>query len=616
MESNAIKARELMNSITPVAKTGEDSITLKGHTVSFNDLIQMSGAKLKGGLNALIGHTSLASVPDTPPGADASDTSKSGLGDNGDHDVAHADGHEDSSDRGEDRFESHRTDGRDDRDSPQDTGRGRDTVQSDKPDQGGQQARRDDHGQNDDHGAKADDGAGSDTPEAPGNGENGSGEDQTAGSDTNDSAGETAANAAAANGAANGADQQQAENVLASVLGNAQNTALPQQAAQQAANATQANGGKENAVDGISTALNNTGKQAAASANPGNHGPQHGQAQQTPNGANANMAAQGDAQAQAQNAALGNATAASDSRASQQAAQMSQMVGDGNKVNVTVNVSDESSTLVSKPGSTLSASTVGATDTSGQSKNGQQGQHGQNAPGMNPMVQQAAQQAGGGNAQNGQAQAQALQAAGGAEGKGPMQAAVQANSNAQPLQAGGEQTATAGTNSTTETQQTQQSQTAAKTATPQHSQQARQAVLDQVSVQITKAINAGMDKINIQLKPESMGRIDVQIEMTKDGQMTAVVTADNKDTLDLLQRDSRELERSLQAAGLDVDNDGLKFELRGQNGEALAEDNGTGGAMDDLFAKDAGGEEATLEELLAQHEPKDIISDTKVDVRA
>ncbi len=57
------------------------------------------------------------------------------------------------------------------------------------------------------------------------------------------------------------------------------------------------------------------------------------------------------------------------------------------------------------------------------------------------------------------------------------------------------------------------------------------------------------------------------MEVGHDGRVNAVVTADNKDTLDMLQKDSRELERALQQAGLQADSGSLSFNLRGQNGD-------------------------------------------------
>lgn len=88
---------------------------------------------------------------------------------------------------------------------------------------------------------------------------------------------------------------------------------------------------------------------------------------------------------------------------------------------------------------------------------------------------------------------------------------------------------------------------------------------DQVSVHITKAIKNGIDRINIQLKPQSLGRVDIQLELAADGRVTATVTADSRQAFDLLQQDARELEQALQQAGLKADSNSLSFNLRGQN---------------------------------------------------
>lgn len=103
---------------------------------------------------------------------------------------------------------------------------------------------------------------------------------------------------------------------------------------------------------------------------------------------------------------------------------------------------------------------------------------------------------------------------------------------------------------------------------------------DQVSVHITKAIKNGIDRIDIQLKPQSLGRIDVHLEMTGDGRVTATVTAETRQALELLQNDSRALEQALQQAGLKTDSNSLNFNLRGQansHGEQRSPHGGNGG---------------------------------------
>jgi flagellar hook-length control protein FliK len=87
---------------------------------------------------------------------------------------------------------------------------------------------------------------------------------------------------------------------------------------------------------------------------------------------------------------------------------------------------------------------------------------------------------------------------------------------------------------------------------------------DQFAVHVARAAASGSDQISIKLKPAALGQVDVKLEVTHDGRVAAVVTAEKADTLDLLQRDSRALERALQDAGLKTDSNSLQFSLRGE----------------------------------------------------
>ena len=176
---------------------------------------------------------------------------------------------------------------------------------------------------------------------------------------------------------------------------------------------------------------------------------------------------------------------------------------------------------------------------------------------------------------------------------------------------GGEAQASANPNGTAETQQSQQN-AAAKAAAARPFNLPRQAVVDQVTVQITKAINSGADKINIQLKPASLGRVDVQLEVGHDGRAIAVITADNKDTLDLLQKDAKDLEQALEDAGLQMDQDSLNFNLREQ--EEQADEDASAGLAD----SGRGEDESEDDDLTAaEYRYGDgIVTDTKIDIRA
>jgi len=91
---------------------------------------------------------------------------------------------------------------------------------------------------------------------------------------------------------------------------------------------------------------------------------------------------------------------------------------------------------------------------------------------------------------------------------------------------------------------------------------------EQVRVKIANAVNNGDTKINIQLEPANLGKVDVTIDLKNDGSKAMItINADSKDTLDILQRDGRALERALNDAGIKTDSGSLNFNLKGGNGQ-------------------------------------------------
>lgn len=92
----------------------------------------------------------------------------------------------------------------------------------------------------------------------------------------------------------------------------------------------------------------------------------------------------------------------------------------------------------------------------------------------------------------------------------------------------------------------------------------QQQVMEQVSVQIDKAVKDGNDTVKIQLRPLDLGKIEIKLEMV-DGRVSATVTAERPETLALLQKDSKGLEKALEDAGLKPDANSTSFSLK--NGE-------------------------------------------------
>ena len=185
--------------------------------------------------------------------------------------------------------------------------------------------------------------------------------------------------------------------------------------------------------------------------------------------------------------------------------------------------------------------------------------------------------------------------------QGPSSSAVRADVAAPaPAQTGGGSgtqtsfgdTGFAGTGSSTQSSATTST---TQTAAAERPLPPAQQIIDQIKVSITRAAKAGLDKVTIQLKPHELGRVDVQLEMSEDHKVRVTVTADNKDTLALLQNDQRTLERALNDAGLRTDSNNLHFSLRsdsdaqnaaneGRNGgkNAAAADNGATDDADDI----------------------------------
>lgn len=86
-----------------------------------------------------------------------------------------------------------------------------------------------------------------------------------------------------------------------------------------------------------------------------------------------------------------------------------------------------------------------------------------------------------------------------------------------------------------------------------------------LAVDIASKAHAGGRRFEIRLDPPELGRVDVRLEVEKDGTVTTRLMVERAETLDLLQRDSRQLERALQSSGLETNSGGLEFSLRDQS---------------------------------------------------
>jgi flagellar hook-length control protein FliK len=129
----------------------------------------------------------------------------------------------------------------------------------------------------------------------------------------------------------------------------------------------------------------------------------------------------------------------------------------------------------------------------------------------------------------------------------------------------------------------------AAAATPQHALARADAPvpLQALAVEIGMRAMRGAKEFSIRLDPEDLGRIDVRLEISEKGEVQAKVVVDRVETLQLLQRDARTLERAFDQAGLKTNPDGLQFSLRdpGQQGQQ----NGRGFGGEPSGQRDAAG---------------------------
>jgi flagellar hook-length control protein FliK len=91
-----------------------------------------------------------------------------------------------------------------------------------------------------------------------------------------------------------------------------------------------------------------------------------------------------------------------------------------------------------------------------------------------------------------------------------------------------------------------------------------------VAVEIAARASEGNKRFEIRLDPPELGRIDVRLDVARDGSVSSRLVVERAETLDMLRRDAGNLERALQSAGLNTSGSGLEFSLRDGSGHQRA----------------------------------------------
>ena len=151
-------------------------------------------------------------------------------------------------------------------------------------------------------------------------------------------------------------------------------------------------------------------------------------------------------------------------------------------------------------------------------------------------------------------------------------------------------------------------------------------IAKQLNVNITRAVKAGDSQFSMRMDPPELGRITVKLTFGQSGLVKSQVIAERPETLELLQREVRGLERAVEAGGHKSEPGGISFSLDSGGhesaGRAFAEamqqdrlkddiENGAGGQSSDGTSEgDLSEQEIDLDEILAHVTPE-----TGLDVR-
>lgn len=152
-----------------------------------------------------------------------------------------------------------------------------------------------------------------------------------------------------------------------------------------------------------------------------------------------------------------------------------------------------------------------------------------------------------------------------------------------------------------------------------------QQVAKQLNINITRAVKAGDNQFSMRMDPPELGRVTVKLTFAQNGLVKSQVIAERPETLELLQREVRGLERAVEAGGHKTEPGAISFSLdsggeesAGRSfAEAMQEDRlkeqqsrEAGTEQDGDALADEVVEEVDLEEILAHVTPE-----TGLDVR-
>jgi flagellar hook-length control protein FliK len=136
--------------------------------------------------------------------------------------------------------------------------------------------------------------------------------------------------------------------------------------------------------------------------------------------------------------------------------------------------------------------------------------------------------------------------------------------------------------------------------------------LSGLALQIAASASSGKSRFEIRLDPADLGRIDVRIDVDRNGQLTSHLTVEKPETLSMLRQDAPQLQQALDDAGFKTGSGGLQFSLRDQSSSGQNSGNNTGGNSQRLVISD---ETAIPAAIAGQSYGRMLGSSSGVDIR-
>ncbi|MBW8310007.1 MAG: flagellar hook-length control protein FliK [Candidatus Paracaedibacteraceae bacterium] len=91
------------------------------------------------------------------------------------------------------------------------------------------------------------------------------------------------------------------------------------------------------------------------------------------------------------------------------------------------------------------------------------------------------------------------------------------------------------------------------------------AALNQIKEQLRQGLRKGETHLNIQLKPNDLGKVEIKLDISREGMVSALFKAENRETLEVLNRHSQDFQNLFKEAGLQADSQGMNFSMSQQH---------------------------------------------------